>query len=92
MRPIPIQAEETTAERLAQYPAVSAVVMSAPNGDLLDDDIRPVEAIRYMGELGLTYEITVQCEGDDLDKLNANGGKIRLTMVGAVIPFDLEAI
>lgn len=85
MRPIPIE-DGMVAEGIY----TQRVVMSAPNGDLLDDDIRPVECVRRYGELGVSYDIVLQCEGDDLANLNANGGRLVLTMVSGVIPFDVK--
>jgi hypothetical protein len=84
MRPIPIPAA-------AVWPNAKRIVMSAPNGDLMDDTIRPVEAIDEMSsELGVRI-LTVMCALDpgDLEKLAA-GGTVAISFYGAMVPFEVN--
>lgn len=93
MRPIPI--DEADAHKISQRNGgvlYNKVVMAAPNGDLLDDDIRPVEAVVYEGDDAKMFAMVIALEDNDLLKLQSNGGKILVTMVSGVVPYDVEVL
>lgn len=84
MRPIPIP-------EAAVWAGARRVVMSAPNGDLLDDTVRPVEAIDEISpKLGVRI-LTVMCalEPGDLDILTA-GGTVLISFYGGMVPFEVN--
>lgn len=84
MRPIPIPPA-------AVWAGAKRTVVSAPNGDLTDDTIRPVEAIDEMSpKLGVRI-LTVMCALDpgDLEKLAA-GGTVLISFYGAMVPFEVN--
>lgn len=87
MRPIPIGDDEFAWFADQQNPRKK--VYSAPDGDLTNPDIHPVEMVEHDSDLGTLYSVVVALEGDDLEILN-RGGKIVLTMIGSVPPFDLQ--
>jgi hypothetical protein len=65
--------------------------IAAPNGDLLDDNIRPVDAlISHDQPTGLAaVRVRLVLEGDELDRLAA-GKPVWLTMLGGITPFDVQ--
>lgn len=93
MRPIPISDEDyrkiVNREGAVQH---RRVVMTAASGDMLDDDVRPAEAVIYAGSLGLTYGFVIQLDNAEIFKLNNNGGKLLFTCIGGVAPFDHEVL
>lgn len=65
-------------------------VISAPNGDLVDDNIRPVDALISRDEpTGLAaFRMRLVLEPGELDRLIA-GKPVWLTMLGGVAPFSV---
>lgn len=84
--PVPESAE-------AKYPEGVKKVISAPDGDLLNDECRPADMLIRRVEFmeGETHEFTAffQLEPDDVDKLTENGGVLELTLISHVVPFNL---
>lgn len=82
MRPAPIPNEVV-------WEGGKRVVFSAPNGDLLDDTIRPVEAIVDPATTERPHLVSVRCvlEEGDLVKL-AEGGHVWITFWGGLPPFS----
>lgn len=66
-------------------------VFAAPDGDLTNPDIRPVEVLARKAPGMDTAEISVHLilEGDELERLNA-GGSVWLIMLGGLMPFQVE--
>lgn len=66
-------------------------VVSAPNGDLLDDHIRPVEAlVSSDAATGLAaIRVRLVLEEGELERLTA-GQPVWLTMLGGLSPFHVE--
>jgi len=66
-------------------------VISAPNGDLLDDNIRPVEALisRHDATQLAAFRMRLVLEDGELEALQA-GKPVWLTMLGGITPFDLQ--
>lgn len=65
-------------------------VIAAPNGDLNDPDIGPVEAIIDATEMGRRYSVRLTLEPGELDALRG-GGVVWLTVLGAQIqPFAVS--
>lgn len=63
-------------------------VIAAPNGDLLDEHIRPVEALVEPDQHGVPlYSVRCILEPGDLAKL-AEGGVVWITFWGAIVPFS----
>lgn len=65
-------------------------VFAAPNGDLTDDSIRPVEALIDAVGDG-TARINVRCalEEGELEKLQA-GGHVWISFLGGIFPFCVD--
>lgn len=67
-------------------------VIAAPDGDLLNDEIRPVEALIKADSDGIALlSMKLQLEDGDLGRL-IRGGTVWLTMRGAVAPFDIQVL
>lgn len=83
MQPTPIPDELVVGEK-------KRVVFSAPNGDLLDDHIRPCEAlVSRDSETGLAAAtVRLVLEPGELARLQA-GAPVLLTMLGGLAPFDV---
>lgn len=66
-------------------------VFAAPNGDLLDDQIRPCEALisRHPETDLAAVHVRLDLEAGELEKLNA-GEPVWLTMLGGLAPFDVR--
>lgn len=87
MRPIPIPDQMVPSWGKRE-------VISPPDGDLLNEDIAPVEAIVSVdSEQGMVmYTLLIQIEEGDMDSLEATGGRFLLTMGGAIVPFSLGTL
>lgn len=73
-------------------PGTVRQIVSAPDGDLTNDQIRPVEALIKRGEADLAeLSMMLELEEGELEHL-ANGGKIWLTMLGGIAPFRVEVL
>ncbi|GAA2037412.1 hypothetical protein GCM10009740_31530 [Terrabacter terrae] len=72
-------------------PGTLRKVISAPNGDLLDENIRPVEALisRDPATQLAAFRMRLVLEGGELEDLQA-GKPIWLTMLGGIAPFDVQ--
>lgn len=83
MQPVPIP------EDLIQ-PGTVRRVISAPNGDLLDDNIRPVEALISRDESTelAAFSMRLVLEEGELQRL-MEGKPVWLTMLGGVAPFSV---
>lgn len=82
MRPMMIPDE------LVQPGSVRRIV-AAPDGDLTNDDIRPVESLITEGSGGLAQlSMMLELEDGELEHITA-GGKIWLTMLGGIAPFNV---
>jgi hypothetical protein len=81
MRPAPIPDE-------AIWPGAVRKVIAAPNGDLTDETIAPVEVLMDRPESlgGVRYCVRMALEPGDLEKLQA-GGNVWIAFYGAVVPF-----
>lgn len=86
MRPVPIPSE-------AVWDGARRVVMGAPNGDLTDDQIRPVEAIEDTSPSTNLRVLTVLCalEPGDLDRL-AGGAHVAISFYGGMLPFSVDLL
>lgn len=84
MRPAPIPAE-------AVWPGARRVVFAAPDGDLTNPDIAPVEVVVDRCSDGVTPRFSTRCvlEPGDLDKLAA-GGHVWVSFYGVVVPFSVD--
>lgn len=73
-------------------------VIAPPDGDLLSDEIRPVEAIvgpmlqddGTMG--GIAFTMLIQIEDDDILPMAMAGNRFLLTMQGHVVPFSMTTM
>ena len=81
MRPAPIP------DQVA--PGTRRVVMAAPNGDLTDDNIRPVEALVTQEPDARWYTVMLVLESGDLELLKA-GHPIWLSFAGGVPVFAIS--
>jgi len=83
MRPAPIPAE-------AVWDGATRRVFSAPDGDLLNPLIAPVEAVIDRASDGVV-RVNVRCvlEDGDLEKL-ASGGHVWVSFYGGLIPFNVD--
>ena len=65
-------------------------VISAPNGDLLDDNIRPVDTLISRDEPTqlAAFRMRLVLEDGELERLQA-GKPVWLTMLGGVAPFSV---
>lgn len=72
-------------------PGTVRKVIAAPNGDLTDDNIRPVEAIVSRDEATDLAAISVRLELEpgEIERLTA-GQPVWLTMLGGLAPFYVE--
>lgn len=67
-------------------------IIAAPDGDLTHDEIRPVESLISRGPDDVArLSMMLELEDGELDRLAA-GGKIWLTMLGGVAPFDIVVL
>jgi hypothetical protein len=66
-------------------------VFTAASGDLLDDNIRPVDALISRDDAtGLAaVQVRLVLEGDEIERLTA-GKPVWLTMLGGLAPFDVQ--
>ena len=66
-------------------------VIAAPNGDLLDDNIRPVEALieRDPPTDLVAIKVRLVLEDGELERLTS-GKPVWLTMLGGLAPFDIQ--
>lgn len=87
MRPLPIPDDMVP-------PWGERQVIAPPDGDLLNEEIAPVEAIVSIDkdQQMVMYTMLIQIEPGDMDSLEATGGKFLLTMGGAVVPFSLGTL
>ncbi len=81
MRPTPIPDEIA--------PGTRRVVVAAPNGDLTDDNIRPVEPLVTEEAGGRWYTVMLVLEPGDLDLLEA-GQPIWLSFAAGVPVFQVS--
>jgi hypothetical protein len=85
MRPVMIPDE------LVQ-PGTVRRIIAAPDGDLTNDEIRPVESLISRGPSNVAQlSMMLELEDGELEHLQS-GGKIWLTMLGAVSPFDVVVL
>jgi hypothetical protein len=84
MRPAPIPED-------AVWEGARRVVMSAPNGDLTDSTIAPVEAVLDRSEAtgALVYSVRCVLEPGDLKALQ-EGGHIWVSFYGGMPPFSVS--
>lgn len=84
MRPVPIPDDVI-------WSGATRKVFSAPNGDLLDPEIAPVEAVIDFPRDPSTPVISVRCalEDGDLEKL-AGGGHVWISFYGHIVPFSVD--
>lgn len=84
MRPVPIPDE-------AVWSGAQRVVMGAPDGDLTNSTIAPVEVVvdRVESTGGLCYSARCVLEPGDLEKLQA-GGHVWVSFYGGVMPFSVD--
>jgi len=87
LRPIPIPDDE-----VIEDPCFKRVI-AAPDGDLLSDDIRPVEAVLGPTVLGervvLKASVLIQLESGDLEELTLTG-RFWIHFCGGIVPFSVE--
>jgi hypothetical protein len=85
VRPTPIPDNEI-------WTGAQRVVFAAPNGDLTDAVIAPVEALVDRSPSGFTCA-SVRCalEPGDLEKLTA-GGTVWVTFYGRMTPFSVDVL
>lgn len=85
MNPIPV------ADELVQEGTVRRVI-AAPDGDLTNDLIRPVESLISKAPDGMAMlSMPLALEPGELEILEA-GGTVWLSMWGAVVPFNVCAL
>lgn len=86
MRPTPIPDSEV-------WEGASRRVLAAPDGDLTNRDIAPVEALVDRSPSTGALNLSVRCvlEGDDLAKLQA-GGTVWLTFWGCMVPWSSTVV
>jgi hypothetical protein len=84
MRPTPIPEAEV-------WDGGVRVVFAAPDGDLTNPDIAPVEVVADRADDGVTprFHVRAVLEAGDLETLAA-GGNVWLTMWGTVVPFAVD--
>lgn len=86
MRPIPIPDELVE-------PGTVRRIIAAPDGDLTNDTIRAVESLISADTDGIALlSMMLVLEDGELEKLQTGGGRIWLTMRGAVAPFDVRVL
>lgn len=68
-------------------------IFAAPDGDLTNEAIAPVESLIRRADDGVTAQIMMQLvlEPGELELL-AEGGRVWLTMLGAVVPYNLRVL
>lgn len=86
MRPTPIPDSEI-------WEGAVRKVLAAPDGDLANPDIAPVEAVVDRSPSTGALNLSVRCvlEDGDLEKLQA-GGTIWLTFWGAMVPWSATVV
>lgn len=76
----------------ALWPGSQRIVVAAPNGDLTDPEVAPVEAVVDMTDMdgGQVVRLSVRCalEPGDLEKLAA-GGHVWLSFLGRLPVFSV---
>lgn len=81
----------TIPDELVQPGSVRRVI-AAPDGDLTNDEIRPVESLIKAGPDGVAQlSMMLQLEDGELEHL-VNGGRVWLTMLGGIAPFHVEVL
>lgn len=85
MRPIPIPHEYVR-------PEATQRVMAAPNGDLMDDKVRPAECQVFDLDGDRYFEFIIQLEEGDLEKIQEQNGRFALSFIGLVPPFNVYPI
>lgn len=65
------------------------IVMSPPDGDMLNPEIAPLEMIATAGPRGVTFSARCILEDGELERLTA-GGHVWITFAGHVVPFSLD--
>lgn len=83
MRPTPIDAELIP-------PGYRRVVVAAPGGDLMDDHIAPVEALRSDTES--TWTMRLVLEDGELEKLQRGAAVFLFIQAQHLSPFAVEVI
>lgn len=91
--PIPIP---KATRDLAEARGYKVKVISAPNGDLLDDKIRPVEAL-----VGIVtpddeppypeLHVLLEIDENDFKQMEKHGRRLWVTFMGHVVPFSCSA-
>lgn len=72
-------------------PGTQRRVFAAPNGDMLDDNIRPCEALISRDEATNLAAIRVRLELEPCEAEAIAAGKpVWLTMLGGLAPFDVQ--
>lgn len=85
MRPTPIPDAEV-------WEGATRKVFAAPDGDLLNPTIAPVEALVDQAPDGTTnISVCLELEQHDLATLQA-GGRVWLTFWGHIVPFALTTV
>jgi hypothetical protein len=86
MRPTPIPDHEL-------WQGATRRVFAAPDGDLANPEIAPVEAVidRSPGTGQTTVSVRCVLEGEDLTHLQ-NGGTVWLTFWGAMLPWAITVV
>lgn len=85
MRPVPIPAETVWEGGVRR-------VFAAPDGDLTNPDIGPVDVIVDAGLGGVArVNVLLQLEDGDLERLQS-GGAVWLSMLGGLMPFALTVV
>lgn len=91
MRPIPLPSDvELTTNQTRK-------VIAAPNGSLIDDSIRPVEAVMEPVNLGTDehpliatqFAVCISLEDDDIIRLMETG-RFYLCFLGHIVPFHFQ--
>jgi hypothetical protein len=85
MIPVPIEQNDL-------WKGSKAVVISPPDGDLTNDEIRAVEAVVDQPDSfdgAWRYSMKLELEEGDIEKL-LDGGHVWLSMWGHVVPFAVD--
>lgn len=81
---------------LAKYPEGVRRVVSAPGGDLLNDECRPADMLvcraMFMDHETHQYMAFFQLEPEDIDRLRENGGVLELSLISRVVPFSMTPL
>lgn len=78
---------------VAKYPDDVKKVMSAPDGDLLNEECLPADMLvgvrEFMGHDCYQFRAFFQMEPEDIDRLRENGGVLELSLISHVVPFNV---